>query len=84
VLQDDDLVHSALITQFGADQHHALPIWLIPINASSMVSFSIPPAHQGRRMQQATENPEYENEIQEAMNGPHPGRFQSIRAAATA
>ena len=49
-----------------------------------MVSFSIPPAHQGRRMQQATENPEYENEIQEAMNGPHPGRFQSIRAAATA
>ena len=45
-----------------------------------MVSFSIPPAHQGRRMQQATENLEYENEIQEAMNG----RFQSIRAAATA
>ena len=49
-----------------------------------MASFSIPQAHQGRCKQQATENPEYENEIQEAMNGLYCGRFKSIRAAATA
>jgi len=46
-----------------------------------MASFSIPPAHQARHKQQATEDLEYENKIQEAMNGLHSG---SIRAAATA
>jgi len=50
---------------------------------TSMASFGMPPAHQARCKQQATENPEYENKIQEAMNGLHSGRFESIRAAAT-
>jgi len=45
-----------------------------------MDPFSMPARHK----QQATEDLEYENKIQEAMNGFHSGRFKSIRAAATA
>jgi len=44
----------------------------------------MPPAHQARHKQQATEDLEYENKIQEAMNGLHSGRFKSIWAAAAA
>jgi len=51
---------------------------------TSMTSFGMPLAHQARCKQQATENPEYENKIQEVMNGLHSGRFESIQAAATA
>ena len=56
--------------------HVLVSIWF-PINASSMASFSMPPARQARCKQQATEDPGYENKIQEAMNGLHSGRFKS-------
>jgi len=49
-----------------------------------MASFSMPPAHQAWQKQQTTEDLEYENKIQEAMNGFHSGRSKSIQAAATA
>jgi len=48
-----------------------------------MASFSMPPAHQARRKQQATEDPEYENKIQEVMKDLHSRRFKSIWAEAT-
>jgi len=71
VLQDDDLVQSALITQFGqgADQHHGLPfkpcLSFNLVDPNQRIEYGlIPPAHQSRRKQQATENLEYENEIQ--------------------
>jgi len=43
----------------------------------------MPPAHQARRKQQATEDPEYENKIQEVMKDLHSRRFKSIWAEAT-
>jgi len=46
----------------------------------TMASFSMPPT----RRKQAIEDPEYENKIQEAMNGLHSGLFKSIRVAALA
>jgi len=42
------------------------------------MTMAMPPA----RRKQATEDPEYENKIQEAMNGLHSGIFKSIRVAA--
>ena len=49
-----------------------------------MASFSMPLAHQAWCKWQATEDQEYEIETQEAMDGLHSGKFNSIWAAATA
>ena len=86
--QDDDLVQSELTSVTLCHSSRVwVSIWLIPINASSMASFSMPLAHQAHQARckwQATEDPEYEIKTQEAIDGLHSGGFKSIWAAATA